>query len=44
MKNKSFNKNDYKIAVIGLGYIGATLAFEFSKKLIQLVLTYHYPE
>ena len=33
MKNKSFNKNDYKIAVIGLGYIGATLAFEFSKKI-----------
>ena len=33
MKNKNFKKNDYKIAVIGLGYIGATLAFEFSKKI-----------
>ena len=33
MNNFSFNKKNYQVGIIGLGYIGATLALEFSKKI-----------
>ena len=32
MVDFNFNKKNFKLGVIGLGYIGATLALEFSKK------------
>ena len=36
MNNFTFKKKDYRIAIIGLGYIGASLTLEFSKNISSI--------